>query len=1164
MLDSLAFKDKAFQGILQLGGIEYLQAMNMPKHLPIFLISVLMLTAISCSNKRDTPPRILVFSKTMGYRHNSIGNGIAALQKIAAEKGYSLDTTENADRFTEEELEKYSAVVFLNTTGNIFDAKQEAAFERYIQAGGGFVGVHAATDTEYDWKWYGRLVGAYFESHPPGLFKARFEVVNRSFEATSHFKATSWEKEDEMYNFKEVQADNTVLLKVDESSYEGGNMQGDHPMSWYKEFDGGRSFYTALGHTESSYNNPEFLAHLTGGLEYAIGENEKLDYSKSRTAFPPDADRFTKRVLHEGQFFEPTEMALLPGGEVLIAQRRGEIMRYDPETKELTELAKLSVYSKSLENPNVNVEEGLMGLQRDPDYKENHWIYVFYSPAGAESVNRLSRFQYKEGNFDLDSEQVILDVGSDREVCCHTGGSIAFGPDGLLYLSTGDNSTPFDEPNAPYVNNGYAPLNDLPGKSPYDARRSSGNTNDLRGKILRIRVEEDGSYSIPKGNLFAQGNPKARPEIYTMGHRNPYRISVDPVNGFVYWGEVGPDAPNDNLAARGPRGYDEINQAQAAGNFGWPLFIGNNKPYVAYDYSNGESGEAYNASAPKNTSRNNTGLQDLPAAQPAMIYYPYAASGDFPQLENGARNAMAGPVFYSKVYPNSTSLPDYFDGKLLVYDWMRGWVFTVHFFEDGSFKKMEPFAPQIKVNGLIDMELDEDGQLYFLEYGNGWFSQNDDSALSVIDFYGGNRPPVVDDFSLSQSSGLAPLTVGIRASASDREEDALVYNVDFGDGTSADAISLPIEHTYTKAGVYTVNLTVTDEPGDQVSVTQEVIVGNSLPEVRIEVVEGNSQFALPGKALRYKVNIADAEDSASGLNDAFVSLDYFESPDEVQQNLGHQEMKVEELGKQLTQELDCKTCHKVQEASIGPSYLKIAEKYKDQENAADYLLAKIKQGGAGVWGPVAMPAHPNLSQAELRQMVSYIESLSGEAQEERSSLPLEGKLSLDPGQPYAVLKASYTDKGAEGAPSLSSSAELVLKPARIPVADFEAVEGFSYMEFDGNPMYLLPTEEGSFELKQIDLTGVKKIQVMLAWQNNLSKAVTLNMIAQNAAGIDIGSAVTMKPEEVKGRPSGFIEFELPDALRIDKRDLKWTFKNDQSEVQGPVQAVVIQIILVGE
>src|SRR5690606_13819800 len=312
----------------------------------------------------------------------------------------------------------------------------------------------------------------------------------------------------------------------------------------------------------------------------------------------------------------------------------------------------LDVYWKT-SVPNVNAEEGVMGLARDPNFRNNYWIYIFYSPSDS-SVNRLSRFTFRNDTLDLSTEKVILDIPSQRQICCHTRGSIAFGPDGLLYLSTGDNSTPFNEPGARYVNHGFAPLNDLPGREQYDARRSAGNTNDLRGKILRIRVNDDATYDIPKGNLFAPGTEMTRPEIYVMGNRNPYRISVNQKNSFLSWGEVGPDARNDSMATRGPRGYDEINQARKAGNFGWPYFVANNLAYREYNYATGESGPPFDPQRPVNNSRNNTGLRELPPAEPAFIWYPYAVSNDFPQLGSGGRNAMAGPVYYTDLFPKET------------------------------------------------------------------------------------------------------------------------------------------------------------------------------------------------------------------------------------------------------------------------------------------------------------------------------------------------------------------------------------------------------------------------------------------------------------------------------------------------------------------------------
>ncbi|MFL5786931.1 MAG: ThuA domain-containing protein, partial [Flavisolibacter sp.] len=641
----------------------------------------------SCNN-RSGKAKVLVFSKTAGFHHESISDGNAAIIKLGQQNNFDVDTTTNSDWFNDDTLKKYSAVVFLSTTGDVLDIRQEAAFERYIQSGGGFTGIHAAADCEYDWRWYGRLVGAYFYDHPgihdknPNVQPGVFNVVDKDNNATRHLPSP-WKRTDEYYSFKEEPKDVHVLLNIDESSYQGGKKMGNHPMSWYHEYDGGRAFYTNLGHTKESYSDSNYLRHILGGIQYAIGDNKKLDYSKARTQDPPEDDRFVKTQLSQGEFYEPTEMTILPNLDILIIQRRGEIMLYKHDSKKVKQAGFFNVYYKTAV-PGVNAEEGMLGLAKDPDFAKNNFVYIYYSPADS-SVNRLSRFTFKNDTLDKNTEKVILEVKSQRDICCHTGGSIAFGPDKLLYFSAGDNSTPFDEKGAKYVNSGFAPLNDLPGHMQYDARRSAGNTNDLRGKIMRIRVKADGSYEIPEGNLFPKGMDKTRPEIYVMGNRNPYRISVDQKNSYLYWGEVGPDANNDSLDTRGPRGYDEVNQARKAGYFGWPLFVGNNFPYKEFDYATGKSGASFDPLHPVNNSRNNTGLKDLPPAQPAFIWYPYAVSTDFPEVGTGGRNAMAGPVYYTDMFPKDTRLPDYYNGKLIIYEWMRGWMKAVTMLPNGDF-----------------------------------------------------------------------------------------------------------------------------------------------------------------------------------------------------------------------------------------------------------------------------------------------------------------------------------------------------------------------------------------------------------------------------------------------------------------------------------------------
>jgi len=212
--------------------------------------------------------KILVFSKTAGFHHGSIPDGQLAIIKLGQENKFGVDTTTDPAAFTKDNLKKYKAVVFLNTTGNVLNDEQQAAFEQYIHKGGGYVGVHSATDTEYDWPWYGRLVGAYFKGHPAPQV-ASLDIVDNTHISTKHLPKR-WTRKDEWYNFKNLSDSVHVLMTIDESTYTGG-MGTTHPMSWYHSFEGGRAFYTELGHTNESYKTDTlYLQHLLGGIEYAM------------------------------------------------------------------------------------------------------------------------------------------------------------------------------------------------------------------------------------------------------------------------------------------------------------------------------------------------------------------------------------------------------------------------------------------------------------------------------------------------------------------------------------------------------------------------------------------------------------------------------------------------------------------------------------------------------------------------------------------------------------------------------------------------------------------------------------------------------------------------------------------------------------------------------
>lgn len=214
---------------------------------------------------------VLVFSKTSGFRHASIPAAVDALKALGAEHGFEIDATEDAAIFADASLARYRVVLFLNTTGTLLDDEQKSAFQRYIRAGGGFVGVHSASDTEYDWVWYGRLVGAYFAGHPRVQDAA--VAIEDSKHPSTRSLPQSWVRRDEWYNFRSNPRGAVhVLAGLDESSYSGGTMGPDHPIAWCQDFEGGRSWYTAMGHTEDSYRDPLFLNHLLGGILSAAGD----------------------------------------------------------------------------------------------------------------------------------------------------------------------------------------------------------------------------------------------------------------------------------------------------------------------------------------------------------------------------------------------------------------------------------------------------------------------------------------------------------------------------------------------------------------------------------------------------------------------------------------------------------------------------------------------------------------------------------------------------------------------------------------------------------------------------------------------------------------------------------------------------------------------------
>jgi glucose/arabinose dehydrogenase len=658
---------------------------------------------------------VLVFIETAGFRHDSIAAGIATIQQLGAQNNFNVVATDDPATFNAANLAQFEAVVFLNTTGDVLDASHQSAFESYIEAGGGFVGVHAAADTEYNWPWYGQLVGAYFSSHP-AIQQATIEVADRVHPSTAGLP-DRWVRTDEWYNFQlNPRGKVHVLATLDEASYSGGAMGFDHPIAWSQNIGDGRSWYTGLGHTPATYNEPLFRQHLLGGIQFAAG-------AVAADAGATVNSNFTKVVL-DSNTLDPMQLDVAADGRVFYVQRAGAVKVWEPSTGMTRIVGQIPVVTSN--------EDGLLGIVLDPQFSTNGWLYLFYSPI-SPAEQHVSRFTVVNGQINLASEKILLKVPVQRTNSNHSGGALGFGPDGNLYIALGDNTSPF-------ASDGYAPIDERPGRSDWDAQKSAANTNDLRGKILRIKPEADGTYSIPAGNLFPSDGSQGRPEIYVMGNRNPFRFSVDSETGWLYWGEVGPDAQGSN-PLRGPAGHDEFNQARAAGNFGWPYFVGDNKPYIDYNFATGQSGQPFNPAAPQNNSPNNTGSLTLPPAQPALIWYPYGPSAEFPELGTGGRTAMAGPVYHFAANSTSTrKLPGYYDDTLLIFEWARNWIKEVKLDSEGKVLKINSFLPNLSFRRPMDMKIGPDGAIYMIEWGSNFGGGNGDSQLIRIDYKAPLKP----------------------------------------------------------------------------------------------------------------------------------------------------------------------------------------------------------------------------------------------------------------------------------------------------------------------------------------------------------------------------------------------------------------------------------------
>lgn len=593
---------------------------------------------------------------------------------------------------------------------------------------------------------------------------------------------------------------------------------------------------------------------------------------------PPDS-AFQKVTLNDYPG-EPVDLAVLPNSDVLHTTRQGEVWLNDAESGLNTLAATVDVYEHD--------EEGLQSIAVDPNFgkKGNNWVYMYYSPPldtpvddpATPGINegdapttgtaedfepfkgylQLSRFQFDGSTINMDSEQRMLQVPVDRGICCHVGGDIVFDAQGNLYLSTGDDTNPFSS-------GGYTPIDERPESNPaFDAQRTSANTNDLRGKVLRITPTKDGGYTIPSGNLFAPGTPQTRPEIYVMGLRNPFRIELNRKTGELFIGDYSPDAGTAD-PLRGPAGTGKWAVVTEPSNYGWPYCATAELPYVDYDFATGTSGEPFNCAAPVNESPHNTGLRELPPVAQPQVWYSYGLSPEFPELETGGIGPMAGPVYHFDKKASKgrapVAWPEYYDGKSFLYEWTRDYIKAMTT-KDGALVSIEDVVDSLIVDNPMDMEFGPNGALYVLEYGDGYFGENPDAQLSRIDFIGegGNHTPVAVA-SGAPTVGMSPLTVQFSsAGTTDADGDRLRYAWDFNSDGVVDSREPNPTYTYEEIGTYTANLQVTDQGGKHrgkySSAEVFIEVGNQAPVVEFVTPVSGQSFQF-GDTVSYEVRVTD-------------------------------------------------------------------------------------------------------------------------------------------------------------------------------------------------------------------------------------------------------------------------------------------------------------------
>jgi cytochrome c len=776
-----------------------------------------------------------------------------------------------------------------------------------------------------------------------------------------------------------------------------------------------------------------------------------------RAAEPIDPDRFEKEILVPVAR-DAIQMEVLPSGDIVFAEFRGAVKRWDAKTGAVSTLGAVPAHAKG--------EVGLLGMAVARDFERSGHLYVLFCPVAKQDTMRVSRFTVKDGIMAAESESELLSWPYDTEHVFHMGGAMGMDAKGDLYIGNGDNC---------HWNPGL-PQDTRPDRKNWDAFRSAANSRDLRGKVLRIHPETEGGYSIPAGNLFADGRD-GLPEIFAMGVRNPFRLAVDDETGTVYFGDVGPNVlPELGVS---PVGYEEINATRTAGNFGWPLFVGPNEALPLYDFAAKREGKRQDPESPENLSPRNTGIRQLPPAKPALVWYSNLPSREFPTLGSGGRSIMAGPVYhFDPANPSPLKLPEVLDGRLFIYEWMRNWIQTVKLGTTGP--EIEPFLPGADLRRPIDLKIGPDGALYLIEYGDQWW-ENADSRIARVVYRRGNRAPVAR-LTATETAGRQPLVLGFDASASrDADGDSLTFAWSVAGRVQPGADGPRFSHTFDEPGNYEIGVTVSDADGATSVARETVQVGNGRPLVRFESPAHGSFFEW-GEAIPYRVSVTESDGDAVQPALATVQGEF-----RGRRLAGGDGGALMDPGLVRMRLSTCFACHMADTPSAGPPYKTVALKYKDDPGARERLARKVLEGGGGVWGQIPMPPHPQHSLDEIRRMIDWVLSLK----DDPSGPPRSGESGTyaAPAKPaqgtrvdegVLVLTAAYHDDGKGGTmPRLRGEGTVVLHSRRKKAALFDENHGMAYVEsVEGEQGILGHFRDGTHILwRDLNLEGIRQVRV---------------------------------------------------------------------------------------